>query len=179
MISLKDGGDELALKLDCSEKKISGYKKFLEKISPTDLEKISREEVKDIFNNHFNLANSTALVLAMVIDELKLEEPNLTEIQDTLGLVIRAIQLQQVALSQGIRAGFEVLAKRASNRAKTAANALHDRDGGSRSKADEIRRLWASGKFKSRDICAEEECASLGMSFSAARKALRRTPEPT
>ena len=112
MISLKDGGDELALKLDCSEKKISGYKKFLEKISPTDLEKISREEVKDIFNNHFNLANSTALVLAMVIDELKLEEPNLTEIQDTLGLVIRAIQLQQVALSQGIRAGFEVLAKR-------------------------------------------------------------------
>ncbi len=41
-----------------------------------------------------------------------------------------------------------------------------------------IRDIWASGKYSSRDICAEQECAALGMSFSSARKALRRTPGP-
>lgn len=62
--------------------------------------------------------------------------------------------------------------------AKAAADALHDRAGGSRDKQRQIRELWATGKYSSRDICAEEECAALGMSFSAARKALRNTPEP-
>lgn len=42
-----------------------------------------------------------------------------------------------------------------------------------------IREIWASGKYTSRDVCAEQECAVLGMSFSSARKALRNTPEPT
>lgn len=63
-------------------------------------------------------------------------------------------------------------------RAKKAANALHDKPGGSRDKHRRIREAWASGKFSSRDICAEEEARALGMSFSAARKALRNTPDP-
>jgi hypothetical protein len=67
----------------------------------------------------------------------------------------------------------------ASNRAKLAADSRHGKPGGSRSKADAIRKEWASGKFTSRDRCAEEQCAVLDMSFSAARKALRGTPDPT
>lgn len=59
-----------------------------------------------------------------------------------------------------------------------AANALHDLPGGSRAKQENIRTIWASGKYTSRDICAEQECAALEMSFSAARKALRNTPKP-
>ncbi len=62
--------------------------------------------------------------------------------------------------------------------AKAAADALHDQPGGSREKQARIREIWATGKYSSRNICAEEECAALGMSFDAARRALRNTPKP-
>jgi len=50
---------------------------------------------------------------------------------------------------------------------------------GQQAKRQEIREIWASGKYSARDVCAEQECAALGMSFSTARKALRGTPDPT
>lgn len=59
-----------------------------------------------------------------------------------------------------------------------AANARHSKPGGSRDKQQKIRMIWASGKYSSRDICAEQEGAALGMSFSSARKALRGEPDP-
>lgn len=62
--------------------------------------------------------------------------------------------------------------------ALAAANARHDQPGGSRDKQAQIREIWATGKYLSRDRCAEEECAALDMSFAAARKALRNTPAP-
>ena len=62
--------------------------------------------------------------------------------------------------------------------AREAANARHDRPGGTRDRQQQIRAIWATGKYTSRDRCAEEECAALEMSFSTARKALRNTPEP-
>ncbi|WP_313487334.1 hypothetical protein [Stutzerimonas kunmingensis] len=59
-----------------------------------------------------------------------------------------------------------------------AVNARHDKPGGSRELAARIRMVWATGKYTSRDICAEEEWAELGFkSFSTARKALRNTPD--
>jgi hypothetical protein len=61
--------------------------------------------------------------------------------------------------------------------AAVAANARHDRPGGSRDKQRQIREIWASGKYSSRDLCAEEECAALEMSYAAARKALKNTPD--
>jgi len=60
-----------------------------------------------------------------------------------------------------------------SQTAKAAANARHDQPGGSREKQKQIREMWATGKYSTREICAEEESAALGMSFSTARKALR------
>ena len=63
--------------------------------------------------------------------------------------------------------------------ARTAANARHDQPGGSRDKQKKMREIWTSGKYSSRDVCAEQECAVLGMSFSAARKALINTPRPS
>lgn len=62
--------------------------------------------------------------------------------------------------------------------AAVAANARHDRPGGSREKQRQIREIWATGKYSSRDRCAEEECAALEMSYAAARKALKNTPDP-
>ncbi len=62
--------------------------------------------------------------------------------------------------------------------ASSAANARHGKPGGSRDKQEQIRQMWASGKYSSREICAEEEYAALGMSFKTARKALVNTPDP-
>jgi len=65
----------------------------------------------------------------------------------------------------------------ATKRAKKAANALHDKPGGSRDKAKAIQGIWATGKYSSKDICAEQECAALEMSFKAARNALTNQPK--
>jgi hypothetical protein len=62
--------------------------------------------------------------------------------------------------------------------AMAAANARHNQPGGSRDKQRQIREIWATRKYSSRDLCAEQECAALGMSFSADRKALRNAPKP-
>ncbi len=62
--------------------------------------------------------------------------------------------------------------------AKAAANAKHNQPGGARDKQRQIQAIWATGKYSSRDVCAEQESAALDMSFSTARKALINTPEP-
>lgn len=61
---------------------------------------------------------------------------------------------------------------------KNAADALHSQPGGSREKQEAIRAAWASGKFSSRTVCAEQECAEMNMSYDSARRALRNTPKP-
>lgn len=65
-----------------------------------------------------------------------------------------------------------------SRQAMAAADARHGKPGGSRDIRQQMRAIWSSGKYTSRDRCAEEECAALGISYSTARKALRNTPEP-
>lgn len=62
--------------------------------------------------------------------------------------------------------------------ARKAADARHDQPGGSRDKQRQILESWASGKYSSKDVCAEQECGALGMSFSAARRALKNAPKP-
>lgn len=62
--------------------------------------------------------------------------------------------------------------------ARKAADARHSQPGGSREKQKQVREIWATGKYSSRDRCAEEECAALGISYSTARKALQNTPDP-
>ena len=65
-----------------------------------------------------------------------------------------------------------------SENARAAAHARHRQPGGSVAKQDKVREIWASGKYKSRDACARNECDAIGMSYSTARKALIRMPEP-
>lgn len=65
-----------------------------------------------------------------------------------------------------------------SQQAKIAADARHGKPGGSRDVQEQMRAIWASGRYTSRDRCAEEECGALGISYSTARKALRNTDEP-
>ncbi len=63
-------------------------------------------------------------------------------------------------------------------RARKVANIGHDKPGGSRDKRRQIQNIWATGKYSSRDVCAEQECAKLAVSFSKARKDLRNTLNP-
>jgi predicted N-acetyltransferase YhbS len=62
--------------------------------------------------------------------------------------------------------------------AENAANTRHSQPGGSHDKQDEIRELWATGKYKSRNKCAMDECGKIGMSYATARRALQNTQKP-
>lgn len=42
-----------------------------------------------------------------------------------------------------------------------------------------IRATWANGNFANRDACAEQEYGVLDVSYSVARKALDKTPDPS
>lgn len=67
----------------------------------------------------------------------------------------------------------------ASRRGRSAADKRHGQPGGSRDKREKILAIWSSGKYSSKDLCAEQEWAALEMSFSSARKALRGAPDPS
>ena len=70
-------------------------------------------------------------------------------------------------------------AKRKTKIGTMGADALHNQPGGSREKGNKIRQIWATGKYTTRDICAEKEWEALGYkTYGTARKALRNTPEP-
>lgn len=116
-----------------------------------------------------------------IMDEMDSVASNLTGIAKqvtkehlgTISFAQAASKLAKVALVRIVKAKTDL-----STRGKAAANARHSKPGESREKRDLVRAAWASGKYSSRDICAEQECAALNMAFGTARKALRNTPEP-
>lgn len=130
---------------------------------------------KSAIEEKIRICSSTGTPTA---NDFVLKENKLAELQSELEMLEReAQQMQKVGLDC---AKLEIGSPAwRSQLAKDAANQRHDQPGGSREKRENIRTIWASGKYTSRDICAEQECAALDMSFSVARKALRKTPEPT
>jgi hypothetical protein len=61
---------------------------------------------------------------------------------------------------------------------KKAINAKHDQPGGSREIRAKIREIWATGKYPSRDKCAENVCGKFKLSYRTTRNALKGTPNP-
>ena len=123
--------------------------------------------------------NATAFGYDCVMRDLRNSvEKNSTKNEALLDIALAAQSLCNW-IAGGNRISIDRMKLAATERARKAANALHNKPDGTRAKVKKIRELWASGKFKSRDICAEQECAALEMSWSAARKALRNTPKPT
>ena len=74
--------------------------------------------------------------------------------------------------------GVSIADLRASIAGSARADRRHSMPGGSRDKKQQIRDIWASGKYSDRDLCATQECDALQMSWSTARKALRNTLAP-
>ena len=70
----------------------------------------------------------------------------------------------------------EVKRAQKSRQARMAVNKRHQAPGGAHEKQAAIRAIWASGKYTTRARCAEEEAPALGISYDAARKALRNIP---
>jgi hypothetical protein len=81
--------------------------------------------------------------------------------------------------------GVAEMAQRAEGRKRSkagrrAADARHAQPGGAKDRIEKIRAAWSTGKYTSRDDCAEREYSALGFgSFKAARRALSGTPVPT
>ena len=65
-----------------------------------------------------------------------------------------------------------------SDAARHAANAKHSAPGGSRDKRQQILEAWLTGKYMSRNQCAEKLAPKLRMSTRTARDALIGAPEP-
>ncbi len=101
----------------------------------------------------------------------------LTNAFATIAGMIRVIRAAAGCLGVEWASAVESKAARSAT-SRNSANARHDKPGGARDKQDAIRALWATGKYSSRDVCADEEWASLQMSRSTARRALINTPEP-
>ena len=62
---------------------------------------------------------------------------------------------------------------------KKGADKVHNKPNGNRAKKEELIRIWLSGKYSSRQICADQEHKAIGMALTTARKALQGTPNPT
>lgn len=125
-----------------------------------------QSEILDMQEQALEMRSDVETALRKVIDDLL----------DGLNLSKDLLQRTRLGLPSLIER--EVAAARSSS-SKRGANALHDGPLGKRKAKDEIRKIWASGKYSNRDLCAEEECSALDISFSTARKALRGTPDPT
>ena len=115
--------------------------------------------------------------LALKEDRIEAIEAKLAELEanDPPELSTRAIQTDQTHASEKPDIGSP---QWFSKNAKKAADARYDQPGGTREKHAILRASWASGRYKSRSACAEAECASLGIAYSTARKALIGTPDP-
>ncbi len=125
------------------------------------------------FSNKLNLADQRASQIFELFENGKITDFSLLPPINvfTLLAVVARTDDRTRSMAESIQQLFR------SQAARHAANEKHEKNG-NRAKQDAIRLAWASGNFKSRDVCAEQECAALGMSFSAARKALRNTPDP-
>ena len=106
---------------------------------------------------------------------LKLKSQHESELRE-----LRSTHNTQLAdgFFKGAANEWKIQAEKRSARAKKAGEAQHSKKNGNWEKHEQIKAKWASGNYESRDLCCEAEALSLGMSFHAARKALRNTPDP-
>ena len=128
----------------------------------------------------YRLLNDETNEIFGIVDRIQeLNNWQKSEIEHLCELVSNLKKSKNSLATQMFLTGVKTMEIKASKRGRKAADILHGKPGGNRNKHSAIRTAWATGNFSSRDICAEQECAGLNMSFSAARKALRGTPNPS
>lgn len=136
------------------------------------LDFLSREELIETLTQYILLAEKLEKSVTLFetrLGEIEVKKKEISELDELRALY----SSKREELTEGMIEYAKRKFSATSDRAKTAAAALHNQPGGSREKRIAIVEIWKSGKYTSRDLCAEQECAALGMSFSTARKALR------
>ncbi len=137
------------------------------------MRKLSGSELKGDILFIFELLEGIAAMVApmdhlfAVLDRLKVAV-NAQTINDDRGV--------------GVKGAWDTIEKIrrdvASDLGRNAAMARHSQPGGSHDKRDMIRKIWAEGRYSTRDMCAEKEHGKLHVSFSTARAHLKGTPDP-
>jgi ATP sulfurylase len=95
------------------------------------------------------------------------EDEGLSAIQDVLNMQpVNALTLAHLIHLERTRT------------ANKGADAKHNKPGGSREKCEKMRKIWASGKYRTKAECAEKEHTKLAMKFESARNALKGEPSP-
>lgn len=131
--------------------------------------KIWSELVEEAYNTENEMRKAYKQVVDKLLTALPIyEDQNIKNIE----------QISEAALKDVHQALSEGRSIERKLKATHAANVRHSKPGGSRDLKEKIQAIWATGKYTSRDICAEQECSALGISFSTARKALINTPDP-
>lgn len=149
---------------------------------------LTREQAIELAAAHFIRAQDLTVMLSNLLTSMKDQVESLKQAavgtkalasKAKLMLVIENSEERlQAFAAAGAAAQAVETARAASARGRAAAEALHSGPGGYREKNAAIRAAWATGKYRSRDECAEKEHKGLSISFSTARKALRGTPDP-
>ncbi|MCP5273493.1 MAG: hypothetical protein H6936_01305 [Burkholderiales bacterium] len=107
--------------------------------------------------------------------------PEIKEVVDALIIVIEDRKLFEYDLEAVLFPLIEIVEKDTQSKSGSHAVTIrHEKTKKEReAKISQLREIWASGKYSTRDLCAEEEYQALGFpSFGSARKALRNTPPP-
>lgn len=106
---------------------------------------------------------------------LKLAQESGVEVEEKDIITPQMIAIYQADATEIASDVNEHHAQISSARAKHAADTRHAL---TNEKLDNIRKIWASGIYKSRNKCAEEEGKKHHISYSAVRRALNNTPKP-
>lgn len=141
----------------------SDRKAFLESLTSSQF---------DFFSNVINQKKALRLLLDAQSIYIKMLQKELENIA-VLNEIIEVATEKEHELNVQIVSHEKLLKKEKddiSKRARFAANKRHERKNYAK---NEIKKIWATGKYTNKDLCAEQECEALGLSFSTARKALR------
>lgn len=184
-----------------SEKHREARKKYLDSLSPEEREEIEKtkregeaeskkrwEELKEVFKPihklyEDNLHHIKARDILKDAIQVAIDNPSMTlEVKETGELFILLLEETGNSFKYDPDAVMEPIKKIVekdtnSQSGRHAANAKHAKTNDL--KVD-IKNIWASGKYTSREICADEEWKTLGFgSRKTAREALTNTPDPS
>lgn len=177
--------DEFQVSIDCI-----GYMQEEDEdiFSCIDKDQLLKAFSIDIWPGFLPVMFSLACLFFEKADDLASRGGNVPEIVNLVCEATRAIEIsnEYELYERGVIMGlekaendFEVMQAISSMRGRQSADARHSKPNGAYDRQAKIQKIWASGKYASRDICAEEEYTSVGFgSFKSARNALKGTRNP-
>ncbi|CAG0946949.1 hypothetical protein ANRL1_03473 [Anaerolineae bacterium] len=89
-----------------------------------------------------------------------------------------ALHKQKLEWQKWVQYCEKIDKEKKSEQSKKAADARHGQPGGYRDKKKELLDIWGSGKYRSRNDCADNEYRKLGLSRKTTRDHLQGTPNP-